>query len=282
MGRSVAIIGLGRIGRMLAKLLLTQAGVSEQRHYSRSARPGFSEELRQANRHGQRLVAMESPADLGRASHVFLSFAFDFTSLVHHKQVDDEWAIEMQGNLPLLRAMLPGWADLSGRTFIVYTNPVDVVCTLLARALPAGNAVFGFGSSLDSLRLRCLVDPAGMMLGEHGISMVPVGLDADRTGLMAARRAVVESVRRVTIHQGYTLLAPELASAELLDALCGHAPALLPLSAPSAELGLHLGQPCQVAAWGITPRPFSLGPAETALWQESVQKIRNDLELADL
>lgn len=281
MDRAVAIIGLGRIGRMLAKLLLTQAEVAEQRLYSRSARPGFMEELRQANRHGQRIVSMDSPADLGQASHVFLSFAKDFTALVHQQEVDDEWAIEMQGNLPLLRAMLPGWAGLSERTFIVYTNPVDVVCALLARALPPGNQVFGFGSSLDSLRLRCLVDPRGMMLGEHGVTMVPVGIERDPAGLRAARQVVVESVRRVTINQGYTTLAPELATREFLDALCGDRPAQLPLSAPNANEGMHLGAPCQVAAWRIAPRPMSLNPAETALWRESAAKIRTDLERAE-
>lgn len=281
MGRAVAIIGLGRIGQMLAKLLIARPEVSELRLYSRSARPGFVEELRQVNRHGQRLVEMASPADLGQASHVFLSFSFDFTSLVLQQEVADEWAIELMGNLPLLRAMLPGWTGQSARAFIVYTNPVDVICTLLVRALPAGNAVFGFGSSLDSLRLRCLVDPAGMMLGEHGVNMVPVGIAAERAALETARATVLASVRRVTLHQGYTLLAPELASRELVEALCGNAPATLPLSAYDEGLGLCLGTPCQVADWDITPRPPALNPAETELWRESARKIRNDLELAE-
>jgi|GEM_PF-6800476 len=280
MARAVAILGLGRIGQMLAKNLLTYPSLGELRLHSRSERPGFWEELRQANRHRQAIVRMASPADLGEASHVFLCFSQDYSALVHQKEVADEWAVELLGNLPLLRPLLPLWADCRERTFIVYTNPVDVLATLLVRALPPGNQVFGFGSSLDTLRLRCLVDPRGLMLGEHGPAMVPVGLDGGRAALEAARATVLASVRRVTLHQGYTLLAPELATRELLDALCADSPAQLPLSAYDESLGLCLGSSCQVAAWQIQPRPVELNPVEAQMWRESAAKIRAGLELA--
>lgn len=279
MARAVAILGLGRIGQMLAKNLLTHPTVEELRLWSRSERPGFWEELRQANRHHQAIVRMASPDELGAASHVFLCFSQDYSALVHQKEVADEWAIELDGNLAILRPMLPGWSRVQDRVFIVYTNPVDVLATLLVRALPPGNQVHGFGSSLDTLRLRCLVDPRGLMLGEHGPAMVPVGLGGDRAALEAARAAVVASVRRVTIQQGYTLLAPELATRELLDALCADSPAQLPLSSYDENLGLCLGSPCQVAAWQIQPRPVELNPVEAQMWRESAAKIRAGLEL---
>lgn len=278
MPRTVAVLGLGRIGQMLVRNLLDCPGVGELRLHSRSERPGFWEELRQGNRHRQTVVRMDSPADLGAAGHVFLCFGEDYSRLVHQREVADEWAVELAGNLAILRPLLPLWADCHGRAFIVYTNPVDVLATLLVRALPADNQVYGFGSNLDSLRLRCLVDPAGMMLGEHGPAMVPVGLGGDRAALEAARATVLASVRRVTMHQGYTILVPELATRELLEALCGNAPALLPLSAYDEELGLCLGSPFWVARWRLEPRPRELGPAEAELWRESAAKIRAGLE----
>ncbi len=280
MANAVAILGLGRIGQMLAKNLLTYPALEELRLWSRTERPGFWEELKQVNRHRQAIVRMTSPADLGGAGHVFLCLSQDYSALVHQKEVADEWTVELAGNLAILRPLLPAWSGVEGRVFIVYTNPVDVLASLLLQALPPGNQVFGFGSSLDTLRLRCLVDPAGLMLGEHGPAMVPVGLGGQRAALEAARATVLASVRQVTLHQGYTLLAPELASRELLDALCGDSPAQLPLSAYDADLGLCQGAPCQVAAWRIAPRPVELNPVEAQLWRESAAKIRAGLELA--
>jgi malate/lactate dehydrogenase len=280
MPRAVAIVGLGRIGRMLAKLLLTYPQVEEQRLFSRSSQPGLFEEMRQANRHRQRIVTMDSPADLGQASHVFLCFSQDYSQLVHQREVADEWAVELEGNLAILRPLLPAWSRLEARTFIVYTNPVDIICSLLVRALPAGNQAFGFGSSLDSLRLRCLVGERGWMAGEHGVSMVPVGIGRQRAQLEAARAVVTASVRQVTIHQGYTILAPELATREFLDALCGESPTQLPLSAYDEGQGLCLGSLFHVSTWRIAPHPFSLNSAEAELWRESAAKIRADLERA--
>lgn len=67
---------------------------------------------------------------------------------------------------------------------IVVTNPVDVItyCILKESGLPRKN-VIGVGSSLDSSRFRYLLSKllrtnhskiAGMVLGEHGNSMVPI------------------------------------------------------------------------------------------------------------
>jgi malate/lactate dehydrogenase len=279
---SVGVVGLGRIGGIIVKCLLECQGVDNVLVFTRSQQAGFWEEARQINRHHIGLKQADGHQGLSACDYIFLALSIDYAVLLKGKEIHDSWILETEGNVRLVEALLPQLLSARKKTIIVYTNPVDIICHYLGKTLDGSNRVFGFGSSLDTLRLRNLLGLNGMVVGEHGVSMVPLGVSDQRGEIQAARAEILGSVARVVQDQGYTALGPEMATREFLQALFGGQASVLPMSAHQADLGISMGSPCQVAAGQIVPLPWEMNRAEAGLWRESAAKIKRDLEQADI
>jgi malate/lactate dehydrogenase len=279
---SVAVVGLGRIGKIVIKCLLECPGLDNIQAFTRSRQAGFWEESRHINRYRVRLAQADGYQGLSRCDYIFLALSIDYAALLKGKEIHDSWVLETEGNLGLIKSLLPQLSAARDKTIIVYTNPVDIICHYLGQTLDSGNRVFGFGSSLDSLRLRNLLGIDGMVVGEHGVSMVPLGVSDQRGEIQAARAEILGSVARVVQDQGYTALGPEMATRELLQALFGGQAGILPMSVPQPDLGISMGAPCQVGAGQISPLSWDMNPAEEGLWRESAAKIKGDMERAGL
>lgn len=281
-GVSVAIIGLGRIGGILLKCLLRQPNVSRIGVFSKSKQDALWEEIRQINIRQVELRCSDDYGSAIRHDYIFLAASIDYAALVKGKDIHDSWLREIEGNRDLVRRLLPHLAPMRGKTLIVYTNPVDMLCKYLHDSLDASNRIHGFGSSLDTLRLRALARVNGMVLGEHGVSMVPTGVSSTRGEIEACRNVILASVARVIREQGYTSLGPEAATLELLHALWGGQEKVLPMSCHDPELGISIGMPCRVCQGAIEPLAPQLNQAEAELFQASVDKIKTDLARAGL
>jgi hypothetical protein len=275
---SVAVVGLGRIGRIVTKCLLQCPGLNSIKAFTNSRQAGFWEEAKQINQHRIGLEQADGYQGLGTCDYIFLCLSIDYGALLKGRQIHDSWILETEGNLGLVRTLLPHLSSARDKTIIVYTNPVDIICHYLFKKLDRGNRIFGFGSSLDSLRLRNLLGIDGRVAGEHGVSMVPLGVSSQRKQIEAARAEILQSVARVVQDQGYTAIGPEIATREFLQALFGGQDGELPMSVHQPELGLSMGAPCRVGAGKIVPIPWEMNKAEEGLWLDSVDKIRGDLE----
>ncbi|MFB3881818.1 MAG: malate dehydrogenase [Armatimonadota bacterium] len=189
---------------------------------------------------------------------------------------------------------------------LVVTNPVDVLTYLAATELgwPSRQTI-GLGTVLDSLRFRSLlgqalgVDPSlidGMMLGEHGDSMVPIvsGLrwngkpmadlpnysdELVRKAADATRRAGAECLRL----KGGAGYAVGLAVREVVAAILGDTGAVLPVSTvhDSGELkGVALSVPTRVGRRGWSAHePLSLSEEEHRGLLRSADVLRETIAL---
>jgi L-lactate dehydrogenase len=189
---------------------------------------------------------------------------------------------------------------------LVVTNPVDILTYLAATELgwPSRQTI-GLGTVLDSLRFRSLLgealgaDPSlieGMMLGEHGDSMVPVvsGLrwngkpiadlsscsdELIRKAVDATRTAGAECLRL----KGGAGYAVGLAVREVVAAILGDSGAVLPVSTvqDSGELkGVALSVPTRIGKRGwLAHEPLNLSPEEHRGLLRSAEVLRETIAL---
>ncbi|MFE6054260.1 hypothetical protein ACFQ6N_26205 [Kitasatospora sp. NPDC056446] len=184
-----------------------------------------------------------------------------------------ENAVILEQVLAALPAHWPG-------TLVLATNPVDPLCTLAARSLPAGATVLGYTLN-DSLRLRRGVALAlgvhrhrvsAWAVGEHGPHTVPlfdrVRLDGRPVPLDAAQRDSAAGYAREWYGRWQRLGTGRTSSwasgagiAALVRAVLADTRTLLPVSAALhgeyGLSGLSLGVPALVGA----------GRAEVVEWE---------------
>jgi L-lactate dehydrogenase len=218
----------------------------------------------------------------------------------------------LERNAALFREIVLGSAGFSLQTLapqailLVVTNPVDVLTYLAATELgwPPRQTI-GLGTVLDSLRFRSLlgealgVDPSlieGMMLGEHGDSMVPIvsGLrwrgkpvselpgyteSAVHYAVEATRTAGAECLRL----KGGAGYAVGLAVRQVVGAILGDTGEVLPVSTVQGggELqGVALSRPTRVGRSGwLEQLPLELSQEEREALLRSAEVLRKAIAL---
>ncbi|PVX27558.1 MAG: malate dehydrogenase [Candidatus Bathyarchaeum sp.] len=184
---------------------------------------------------------------------------------------------------------------------MIVTNPVDVM-TFIARkesGLPP-NRVFGMGNILDSLRFRSYIaqelgvsreDTHGMVIGEHGESMVPLVEYASVSGIPVSKllsktqiQNVVNKTRTsgadVIKLKGATTYAPGAVIAMMADSvLKGRNRVMSVSTCPEGEYScsaVSVGVPVVLGKNGVE-RIIELKLSEESqrLFENSVTKVKN-------
>lgn len=274
----IAVIGLGRIGKLVSKLLMSYGSISEIMIYTPSEHTGYIEELYHINTFGTRISVLATMEKLREADYIIISSSVDYSKLVKGKTIEDEWKIELQHNVDIIRSILYELGPVSGKHFLIYTNPVDVISHIVYQKLGKHNKIYGFGVNLDTMRLRNLVNKSGYVIGEHGISMVPVGVSADLNKLEDARNRLIKSVSTVTRHQGFTSVGPEVASLRLFNALFKNEETIVPLSIYHEDHGIFYGWPLEIKAGKFSKVQIDLNDAEKEMLKQSIEKINLDIK----
>jgi malate/lactate dehydrogenase len=268
----------------VGKLLLGFNPVEELSIYSPglgAGENGYLEELSHINRRGSKIKVLPAVEFLAESEILIFCAGYDYSRLEKRRAIRGQWQVharELAYNLAVIRGILEALRGIKEKTLLIYTNPVDIISYLVFRGLDPSNRVLGFGVNLDTLRLRSLVDPAGVVIGAHGNTMVPVGISRDKAGIIAAREKVLLSISRVTSWQGYTWLGPESASSELFEALLLERSADIPLSVYHEQEEIFIGQLVEFRGDRIHTRSLALNGAEEELFRESVEQIKGDLK----
>lgn len=185
---------------------------------------------------------------------------------------------------------------------IVVTNPVDILTQVaVERSGFPPEKVLGLGTVLDTLRFRSLlaqefhVDPrqiSGLIIGEHGDSMVPVWSTAtvngvpltslkgyDQQKVWQVFQRAQTSGAEVIKKKGGAGYAVGVAIAEVVKAIATDSGALLPVS--TLQKGLYgirdicLSVPTRVGAGGaIEQIEMDLWPKERAALTDSASALR--------
>lgn len=274
----IAVIGLGRIGKLVSKLLMSYSNISEIMIYTTSEHMGYIEELYHINAFGIRISVLPTMEKIREADYIIISSSVDYSKLIKGKTIEDEWKIELQHNVEIIRSILSKLYTVSGKNFLIYTNPVDVVSHIVYEKLGRHNKIYGFGVNLDTMRLRNMVNKSGYVIGEHGISMVPAGVSPDLNILKDTRNILIKSVSTVTRHQGFTSVGPEIASLCLFNALFKNEDTIVPLSIYHEEHGIFYGWPLEIKAGEFSKRQIELNHAEKEMLKQSIEKINLDIK----
>ncbi|MGD2086563.1 MAG: hypothetical protein PVH61_10300 [Candidatus Aminicenantes bacterium] len=281
--KKIGVIGLGRVGKTAAKILLEHDSIAELMIYSLETgdrEMGYLEELQQVNRHCVKINLSTGIKKLREADIILLCAGFDYSGLTKNRVVESQWQVvtpELEYNLAAVKDIFNQLIPLRDKILLVYTNPVDIICCVIAGLIDKSNRILGFGVNLDTLRLRNLVKPGTFVIGEHGNTMVPVGISQNKTRIIEAREKVLVSISRVTAWQGYTLVGPEFASRELFKALLGNCPSSLPLSVYDKKNDIFIGGLLNFRGNTIKYQALPLNDAEQELYRESILKIKQEV-----
>jgi len=218
------------------------------------------------------------------------------------RQPDESRLQLLERNTALFRHILAAVDEQCGDSeavLLVVTNPVDILTYVAATELGWGKArTIGLGTMLDTLRFRSLLaekmelDPRrveGMILGEHGDSMVPIFSSLRYRGapISAASgcseevlREVFESTRRAGAEvirlKGGAGYAVGLAVREVVGAILADGHQTLPVSTLQEEgefSGVAFSLPTVVGRKG------ALSVAEVNLTQEEHKALRGSAEV---
>lgn len=273
----VGLIGFGRVGKIVSKLLLSYNSIDEILIYTKSKPIGYIEDLLHINRLGTRISLIPSIGKLKEADYIIISSSVDYSTLVQGVNLEDEWKVELKFNVNIIQDIINELCYIRGKRIIVYTNPVDVISYLIYKSIGKDNEIFGFGSNLDTIRLKNIALCGSFTIGEHGISMVPVGVSYNKVKISSIRDKLIKSIATITHYQGYTLVGPEYASVQLFNALFDYEKAILPLSIYNEDKDIFFGWPVLIEAGNISKHEIILNEAEEEMLNESIKKIKDDI-----
>jgi L-lactate dehydrogenase len=189
---------------------------------------------------------------------------------------------------------------------LVVSNPVDVLTYLAVKRLdlPAGQ-VIGLGTQLDTARFRSLIAQAldlpptqvsGLILGEHGDSMVPIWSTAQAGSLPLERfpkwnAALAESLIKRTRGSGAEVIslkggagfAVGLSICEVVHSVALGRDRILPVSSlvngPYGLRDVCISVPTVVGRKGVLGHlEIELWPKETSALQHSGQVLRETID----
>jgi len=211
----------------------------------------------------------------------------------------------MNGNAKIVRSVVKEVAHYAPDCkLMIVTNPVDVM-TFIARkesGLPP-NHVFGMGNILDTLRFRSYIaqeldvsreDTHGLVIGEHGESMVPLVEYASISGIPITTllsknqiEKIVDKTRTsgadVIRLKGATTYAPGAVIAMMADAvLKGRNRVMSVSTCPQGEYScsaVSIGVPVVLGKNGVE-RIIELKLSEESqiLFEKSVAKVKKAIE----
>ena len=211
----------------------------------------------------------------------------------------------MNGNAKIVRSVVKEVARYAPDCkLMIVTNPVDVM-TFIARkesGLPP-NHVFGMGNILDTLRFRSYIaqeldvsreDTYGLVIGEHGESMVPLVEYASISGIplttLLSKNQIEKIVNKtrssgadVIRLKGATTYAPGAVIAMMADAvLKGRNRVMSVSTCPQGEYScsaVSIGVPVVLGKNGVE-RIIELKLSEDSqmLFEKSVAKVKKTIE----
>ena len=211
----------------------------------------------------------------------------------------------MNGNAKIVRSVVKEVARYAPDCkLMIVTNPVDVM-TFIARkesGLPP-NHVFGMGNILDTLRFRSYIaqeldvsreDTYGLVIGEHGESMVPLVEYASISGIplttLLSKNQIEKIVNKtrssgadVIRLKGATTYAPGAVIAMMADAvLKGRNRVMSGSTCPQGEYScsaVSIGVPVVLGKNGVE-RIIELKLSEDSqmLFEKSVAKVKKTIE----
>ena len=211
----------------------------------------------------------------------------------------------MNGNAKIVRSVVKEVARYAPDCkLMIVTNPVDVM-TFIARkesGLPP-NHVFGMGNILDTLRFRSYIaqeldvsreDTYGLVIGEHGESMVPLVEYASISGIplttLLSKNQIEKIVNKtrssgadVIRLKGATTYAPGAVIAMMADAvLKGRNRVMSVSTCPQGEYScsaVSIGVPVVLGKNGVE-RIIELKLSEESqmLFEKSVAKVKKTIE----
>jgi malate dehydrogenase len=207
----------------------------------------------------------------------------------------------MNTNAKIIRSVVKEVARYAPECkLMIVTNPVDVM-TFIARRESglAPNRVFGMGNILDTLRFRSYIaqeldvsreDVNGLVIGEHGESMVPLVEYASVSGIpittLLSKSQILKIVEKTRTSgadviklKGATTYAPGAVIAMMADAvLKGRNRVMSVSTCPEGEYScsaVSIGVPVVLGRNGVERIiPLALSDESRARFEESVEKVK--------
>jgi len=184
----ISIIGAGRVGSAIA-FLIGQSGLDDLVIVNRSKNKALGEALDVSNSIPEKsLISVMGTDDFSKIKNSDVVVITASSGIIKEDRAE-----LLPFNVPIISEIcknLTKYADEA--KVIVVTNPVDVmVYQILQQTQFPRERIIGMGSSLDSSRFRYLLAKElgvkqgqidGMVIGEHGSTMVPLFSSAKSTG----------------------------------------------------------------------------------------------------
>jgi L-lactate dehydrogenase len=296
----ISIVGVGRVGAALGLALVARHLVDELVLVGRtrdSAR-GEAMDLLHATAFGKMTTVRSGDLkDTAGSDIIVICFGPRGVGWERAAGADLNFAA-LKHAVPLLVASSPD------AVFVVATNPVDAMTTLVGRlsGLPP-TRVIGTGTLLDTMRLRILLsercgivprDIRAYVLGEHGDSQFAAFSSASAGGgrlaiepaeLRRIEAAVRRSGHEIVKCKGYTNHGIALATTEIIEAIVRDSREIMPLSTLvdgfHGVRGVCLSLPVVVGRGGAIKRiEVELSPGEIGSFRRSAEMVRQAVNSA--
>ncbi|MEM3363899.1 MAG: hypothetical protein QXS93_00110 [Candidatus Micrarchaeia archaeon] len=207
--KDIGIIGIGRVGGLLAYNLLSKGYNVKANDVVESYARGQVLDLKHAFAFSNVSVEFAKIEEMLDSKVIVITAGFP-------RVPNETRANLMSRNRTVIQSILEKLSGYGG-TIITVTNPVDAINTLAAEKFGREKA-FGFGNTLDTARLVSITGGAlDFVIGEHGENFVPIlsNKNTDRDNIVEKVRSenqfVVENKKGTEYAPAYHLA--ELASA---------------------------------------------------------------------
>lgn len=292
----MSIIGTGRLGSALAYSIIPNPLVDEIMLYD--SVPGKSDGVSLDISHAYpefagKMISSETSSTAGSKIIVI-------TAGVARTSEMSSRADLLQSNKKIIEDVI-GWLDLGDDTIlIIATNPVEEMCHLAHSILGISpNRILGFGSSLDSKRMQCIISkktsvPSNkiscMVIGEHGSGMIPLFSHCVIDGSPASdynldendiEHAVKDTSSVIIKSVGGTEFGPAHSLAEMIDAILSDSKTTMAASVfTSGEYGINgvfVSLPVKVGIDGVIAiEKFNLSENEKSRLSEVSKKLTEE------
>jgi len=293
----ISIIGAGRVGSALG-FLIAATSLDDLVLVNRSKNKAIGE-------------ALDITNTIPQGSSISVIGTDDFESIKGSKviaitaskgEIKADRTDLLAHNITLIKeisANLKKYAD--GAKIVIVTNPVDVVtyCALKETGFER-ESVIGMGSSLDSARFRYLLAKMigenqslvkGMVLGEHGASMVPIFSTAkfDGKAIRLDNRQIAEITTEVRNYwkylrefKGASVFGAAKNTFDIIKAIIDneklHVPASVLLNGEYGLKDVCLGVPLTIDKGGIDKiEEIKLEKSELESLNRSAKTITNNI-----
>jgi malate/lactate dehydrogenase len=238
----VLIIGPGRLGGMIASEALAEQRVEEVFLVGRDREKTSAVAIDLADAFPTKTIHAGSVEE---AQGTFDYSFFSFSTLQWRRSIGpNDRILEAPTNMAIFRNIQRSLRSLRLGTIVVISNPVDILTRYIAETLETPSQVFGFGISLDELRiataLRQLSAYDGTRVrcvGEHGAHVVPL-LSTLREISTPTRRLYSDALRiafsrtaSIIQHVGIPLYGPAREFGTFFAALVGKGNSIYSMSA---------------------------------------------------